>query len=373
MASFPGQQGTGPPLPNQVLGLTAVVVSGGGGGQAPVTNLRLAQQGGTSNSSSPVTNSQKLTWTAASGATSYLIERNVDNGGWSTLNTTSSTSYTDATATNSNDANYQAFLTQYAYRVSAVGPGGTSTPVMPSLFFMEGGVPNQGSADFSYGIPPASENWAGTLGGRNCAIFNYNGGGFQPVSGPPMAGQWDADWSFGYTKWTMDVYLQGPIPDFNLGVGMARRIPNAAGGDAFGWQNGPNILDGTWGTTPVANTWQTYVFTVDNLGFGSGVFTGSITGSTLTVTAYTGPNIIQAGARISGPGIPANTIIQSHNQSNSIGTFGLFGPGIPLGSPLTSTSGLKYQVTNAYKPSFGRAGQSGVPFTIGFDRWGFIP
>jgi len=357
----------------KVFGAGGLIITDGGGSQAPVTNLRMAQQGGTNNSTSPVTNSQKLAWTAAPGATSYLIERNVDNAGWNTLNTTSSTNYTDSTATNSNDANYQAFLTQYAYRVTAIGPGGSSTPVYPSMFFMENGVATQGQADFSYGIPPATQNWNGTLGGRNCVVFGFSGGGFQPVSDPPIAGTWDLDWSFGYTKWTMDVYLQSPIPDFNLGVGMARRIPLGAGGDAFGWQTGPNILDGTWGTTPVANTWQTYVFDVVNLGFGSGTITaGSITGSTLTVTSYSGPNIIQAGARISGAGIPANTIIQSHNQSNSVGTFGLFGPGIPLGTPLASIAGAQYQITNAYKPSFGRPSNPAA-FTIGFDNFGFIP
>lgn len=357
----------------KVFGAGGLIITDGVSSQAPVTNLRMAQQGGTNNSTSPVTNSQKLTWTAAPNATNYLIERNVDNGGWSTLNTTSLTSYTDNTATNSNDPNYQAFLTQYAYRVTAIGPGGSSTSVYPSMFYMENGVATQGQADFSYGIPPASQNWNGTLGGRNCVVFVFSGGGFQPVSGPAIAGTWDLCWSFGYTKWTMDVYLQSPIPDFNLGVGMARRIPLGAGGDAFGWPtNGPNILDGTWGTIPVANTWQTYVLDIRKFGFGYGTFTGSITGSTLTVTAFTGDDCIMAGARISGPGIPANTIVQTHNQASSIGTFGLYGPGIPLGTPLSSTSGLSHQVTNAYKPSFGRPSNPAA-FTIGFDNFGFIP
>lgn len=356
-----------PPGPPLNLTATSTASSGGSPPSAP-TNVRLAQQGGTSNN---LTNSQKLTWSAISGATGYNIYRQPFGGSQSLYATTSSTTYTDTAATNSNDPNYQAYITTYAYWVSATNAGGESSLVAPAVYLMEHGTANQGQTDLSYGIPPASENWNGTLGGRSCAIFNFNGGGFQPTSDPTVSPHWDLQIGHGFTRYTVDVYLSsGSFPDHQMTLGCAARIPLAAGGDAFGWRGDINILDGTWGTTPALNTWQTYTFTMDNIGFGQGTFTGSVSGSTLTITSITGPNLVGAGCRITGPGIPANTIIQSHNQSNSVGTFTLSGPGVPFTATLSANTG-KYQKTSCYKPSFNRP--SGGAWTIGFDNFGFLP
>ncbi len=63
--------------------------------------------------------SQQLSWTAASGATSYKIEYSVTGSGtWTTANTTTGTSFTVAALS----AN-----TSYDYRVSGVNAGGTGT------------------------------------------------------------------------------------------------------------------------------------------------------------------------------------------------------------------------------------------------------
>lgn len=66
MASFPGSRSTGPPLPNQVQGLTATVVAGGGGGSlGPVTQFQQVAQGGSTNNAGSVTSAKQqvmLVW-----------------------------------------------------------------------------------------------------------------------------------------------------------------------------------------------------------------------------------------------------------------------------------------------------------------------
>jgi hypothetical protein len=346
------------------------------GGSLPApSNVRLVQQGGTNNSTSPSTSSQKHTWNAVPGAAGYKIYRSKNGGPYDvSFDVGNALTHTDTTCTNSNDPNYRAFLDLYRYKVVAYDShGAEGAPGFPSFYFIENGVAKQNKQDLSYGIPPASENWNGTLGGRACAIFNFAGGGFQPVSGPPLAPQWDAVISDGFSKYTVDIYFDSPtLLDTGLQLGCARRIPDAIGGDAFGWRGDVPIFNGSFGT-PIPRTWQTWQFDKQLIGFGTGNITATITGSTLTVTAYNGPNVLGAGGRISGPGVPANTVVRSHNQSNTIGTFTLYGPGIPVTGTvvLSNLSGL-YQMANAYKPSFNHPNNS-TPWTMGFDNVGFIP
>ena len=78
-------------------------------------------------------------------------------------------------------------------------------------------------------------------------------------------------------------------------------------------------------------------------------FTGSISGSTLTVTAIvTGAPLVDAGGFVTGPGVPAGTYITAYGQHSAIGTFTVAGPGISASTRVASAT-LTYQRTSLYK------------------------
>jgi hypothetical protein len=78
-------------------------------------------------------------------------------------------------------------------------------------------------------------------------------------------------------------------------------------------------------------------------------FTGSITGTTLTVTAITsGPRIVDSAGFVTGPGVPEETYILAYGQANAIGTFTVAGPGINSSTSVPTTT-MTYQRTALYK------------------------
>ena len=91
MASFPGQKGTGAPLPNQVIGLTATVVNAG----------RI-----------------DLSWTAVPGSTGYILLRN-----GALFSSPSGTTFSDTTVSPA---------TTYSYAVRAVNGNGPGQPSAPA-------------------------------------------------------------------------------------------------------------------------------------------------------------------------------------------------------------------------------------------------
>lgn len=70
------------------------------------------------------TSQVSLTWSASSGATSYQVQRSSDGGGFQTVATPATASYTDNTVAASKT---------YVYRVLAVSSSGTSAPSAPDL------------------------------------------------------------------------------------------------------------------------------------------------------------------------------------------------------------------------------------------------
>ncbi len=90
MASFPGQFSAGPPLPNQVQGLVAVM---GGGGPTP-TQVQLLLQGQDTAGATQAQNTQPtqgshqtVGWKSVAGASAYKIYRNANGAGYALLTT----------------------------------------------------------------------------------------------------------------------------------------------------------------------------------------------------------------------------------------------------------------------------------------------
>jgi hypothetical protein len=119
-------------------------------------------------------------------------------------------------------------------------------------------------------------------------------------------------------------------------------------GDVFGWMAMQvNVFN--YGPAPVANTWATYKIPLSAIGIGTCTFTGSISGTTLTVTSVdSGPAIVDAGGFVTGPNIPAGTYITAYGQANAIGTFTVAGPGISSTTNIPSET-MTYQRTALYK------------------------
>jgi hypothetical protein len=111
-------------------------------------------------SASAVNASQiSLSWTASSGATSYLIQRSPDGStGWTQAGTSSTTTFTDSGLTPS---------TTYFYRVLASNGPGTSTPSNVASATTQAGLP--------YSQSPQG-NWVGVYGANGYALLNWNNG-----------------------------------------------------------------------------------------------------------------------------------------------------------------------------------------------------
>jgi hypothetical protein len=318
------------------------------GGPLAVTNLQLINQGGPNNASNggyaSLTNYQKISWSAAVPGANQVASYNVYRNGVLYANT-KALSYTDKAATNSNSPTWVTAATVYGYNVAAVDTQGNVGPqaAQMSVYGYRNGVSNWGKADLSYG--GAVVNYASTAGSPqggpfDIAVLFPGQGGFLPVSDAPQAPTWDLGiGAFNY--FVIDVN-PGPTTNYQAPVTLRSRLPP---GDIYGWAPWPNIWD--YGPAPKANTWATYKipFTAFNMGIGH--FTGSISGTTLTVTAVSS-GVVDAGAFVTGPGVPAGTYILAYGQQASIGTFTVAGPGISGSTSVPSTQ-MTYQRTSLYK------------------------
>jgi hypothetical protein len=101
----------------------------------------------------------KVSWSAVSGATGYLIERSPDgNSAWSQAGTVASNTFTDSNLTPS---------TAYFYRVSALNGPSSSGPSSVVSATTQAGLP----------ISQAPQgNWVGTYGSSGYALLGWNGG-----------------------------------------------------------------------------------------------------------------------------------------------------------------------------------------------------
>jgi hypothetical protein len=307
--------------------------------------LQLINQGGPQNGSSPLTNYQEISWTAATVGsfpiTYYQIYRN-----GVAYDTTTGTSYTDTNASRSNDPTWSTGATIYSYQVAAVDTQGNVGPqaAQMSVYSYQNGKSNWGNSDLSWGT--IDENYASTAGNPQGGPFDISvdfiAGGFQPTANAPQSPLWDLEiGAFNY--FTIDVN-PGPIMDYVLNLGTVSRVPP---GDVFGWHPAVNVFN--YGPAPMANTWATYRIPLTDLGMGICQFTGSISGTTLTVTGITqGQPLVDNAGFVTGPGVPSGTYIVASAQNSAIGTFTVAGPGISSSSSVPTTT-MTYQRTSLYK------------------------
>ena len=255
--------------------------------------------------------------------------------------------YIDRAAANSNDPSFNGPVTAYAYAVAAVDAAGQEGPQTSqyAAYGYQHGFSNWNGYNFDYN--GAVSNYASTDGNPLGGLYDLKGtfltgGGLNLVAGNPQAPVDDLGIG-GFKYLTIDVN-PGPNVNYTLFLDNITRLPP---GDVFGWTSVQNVFD--YGPAPVANTWATYKIPLSALGIGSCTFTGSITGSRLTVTSVdSGPAIVDAGGFITGPGIPAGTYILNYGQHGAIGTFTIAGPGINSSTRVTSET-MSYQRLSYYK------------------------
>ena len=295
-------------------------------------------------------NANQISGTTGAAGT-YQVNRSQTLGSSSSPVSFSAWQYIDASATNSNSITFSQPTTAYVYNVAAVDTQGNVGPQASqmSVYVYQNGFSNWNNYDLSYGgVVGANENYASTAGSPQGGPFDisvfYLNGGFQPASYGPQAPVDDLEiGAFNYM--VMDVN-PGPTAGYALQMGSESRLPP---GDDGHWQGaGLNVF--AYGPTPVANTWATYKIPLTAMGFGTCTFTGSISGTTLTVTAV-GANkgaCVDSDGYITGANVPSGTYVTTYNQSSSIGTFTIAGPGIS-GSTSVPSGPMTWQRTNMYK------------------------
>jgi hypothetical protein len=323
-------------------------VSTNSGGPSAVTNLQVINQGGPRNQANggydSLTNYQKISWNAATPGAKPIASYNIYRNGVLYANTTA-LSYADTAATNSNSPTWVLPATIYSYNVAAVDTTGVVGPLAAqmSLYGYQNGVSNWGNADLSYG--GATANYSSTAGNPqggkyDIAVDIPGSGGFLPVSDAPQAPTWDLE--LGAFNYFVIDFNPGNTTNYIPQMNIRTRVPP---GDIYGWVPWVNIFD--YGPAPQPNTWATYKIPLTVYNMGIGHFTGSISGTTLTVTAV-GSGVVDAGGFVTGPGVPQGTYVVGFGQHGSIGTFTVAGPGINGSTSVPSTQ-LTWQRTAMYK------------------------
>jgi len=323
--------------------------SGSGSGPSAVGDLQLVNQGGPGDGANPptsLTNYQQISWTAATAGSAPIDHYKIYRNG-AAYDTSTSTSYADTDAPVSNSPTWALPATVYSYNVSAVDTQGNEGPQASqmSVYSYQNGVSNWENSDYSYGT--LVENYSSTAGnpqgGQYDISIDFEQGGFQPYAHPPQAPTYDLEiGAFNY--FTIDMNPGSAVPFNTMTLGTVSRLPP---GDVFGWHPGINILN--YGPAPAANTWATYKVPLIDLAMGTCQFTGSVSGTTLTVTAITsGQPLVDAGGFVTGPGVPTGTYINAYGQNSAIGTFTVAGPGISASTNVPSAT-MTYQRTSLYK------------------------
>ena len=255
--------------------------------------------------------------------------------------------FIDSAATNSNDPYFDTPTTPYAYAVAAVDSQGQQGPLTAgyAVYGYHDGYSNWNDYNFDYGGAVAT--WDSTQGNPQGGPYDIegnftSGGGLNIVAGAPQAPVDDLDLG-AFQYFTVDIN-PGATVGYQLFLNHFTRLPP---GDVLGWITIPDVF--AYGPAPKPNTWATYKIPLSALGIGTCTFTGSISGTTLTVTAIdSGPAIVDAGGFVTGPGVPAGTYITAYSQNGAIGTFTLGGPGISASTSVPSET-LTYQRTAYYK------------------------
>jgi hypothetical protein len=299
-------------------------------------------------------NSIALAWNAATPGSAPIAHYKIYRNG-AAYATSTALSYVDTNATNANspligNGNPQPTLTiantVYAYAVSAVDSAGNEGPQQSNATFWVyyNGIFDW-MGDFSYPGGSININYADTTGAPESGpadievSFTVAHAGFQPYAGNTTTA-WDMEGgSFGYIS--MD--LKPTIAGQNWELLVLSRLPP---GDVSPWSN---VLLSSYGPAPVVGQWATYKIPLSALTIGYTHFTGSISGTTLTVSSVSSGVGLDAGGYLTGPGVPAGTYIMGFSKSGGgAGTYTIAGPGISASTSVASTSMVE-QRTGIYK------------------------
>jgi hypothetical protein len=294
-----------------------------------------------------------LSWTAAAPGSAPISHYKIYRNGLAYA-TAKSTSFTDKNATNATSAlqpgsNQPALTianTVYAYAVSAVDTSGNEGPQQSNATFWvyHNGVFNW-LGDFSYPGGSININYADRTGAPVSGTadidvsFTVAHAGFQPYAGKTTTA-WDMEGgAFGYIS--MDLKPTQAGQDWII-LMLSRLAP----GDVSPWSR---ATLSSYGPAPVVGKWATYKIPLSALTIGFTHFTGSISGTTLTVTNVSSGVGLDAGGFLTGPGIPAGTYLIGFNQSGGgPGTYTVGGPGISASTSIPSAAMVE-QRTGIYK------------------------
>jgi hypothetical protein len=306
-------------------------------------------------------NSISLSWTASTPGDQPISHYNIYRNGIAYASSTATT-YTDANATNANSpvagGNQPTLVmanTVYAYAVSAVDTDNHEGPQQANATFW---VYNDGvfnwQGDFSYPGGSITIDYADTAGVPESGAadisvsFTLEHAGFQPYAGNTTT-SWDMEGgSFHYISLDLKPTVEGQVWEMFV----LSRLPP---GDVAAWSL---VQLANYGPAPVVGTWATYKLPLSVLTIGSTSFTGSISGTTLTVTSVASGVGVDAGGYLTGTGVPAGTYILGYSApGGGAGTYTVGGPGISGATAVASTSMVE-QRTGIYK--FGLVDQNNV-------------
>ena len=391
MASSPFRRSRACPMLLACALTTLLAACGGGGGSASpqvsspgggtvtppsaVGNLQLVNQGGPNNNGNAsnanvLSNYQGFSWTAATAGSNAIDHYKIYRDG-TAYATSTTTSYVDSAATDSNFADFSQPATAHAYAVSAVDTQNNEGPkAYPVVYMFDGQTTVDGqNTDLSYGdvLFNYTDSSADPDPGPYDISVKYGtqtggGGGWQPVTAPPLVPFNDLELG-AFSYFTIDIKVtSSQYLSLGLNTSMVSRVPP---GDAFPWKE-VNVW--TY-CTPTVNTWETCKIPLADLNVGYGTFTGSIVGTcdscgytppgaatgygqgTLTVSAkLTGVPVDVAGF-VTGGSVPSGTYIIAHGSSigsDGSGTYTVEGPNLSASTNVASST-MNYQRTSVYK------------------------
>jgi len=292
-----------------------------------------------------------LAWNPPTGAAPIAYYKIYRNG--AAYATSRTNSFTDKKATNANSPNtpngptLTTANTVYAYAVSAVDMAGNEGPQQANMTFWvyhNGAYNWQG--DFSYpgggiAINYASKDGAPEHGPYDISVTDIVGAGFLPYSGNTVT-SWDMEGgAFHY----LSLDLKPTVVGQDWELFMFSRLPP---GDIAPWAQ-KYLVAGGYGPAPTVGKWATYKIPLSDLAIGVTEFTGSISGTNLTVSNIASGVPMSSGGYVLGPKVPNGTYIISNGPGNGgAGSYTIAGPGISANTQVASTS-MTEQHTGIYK------------------------
>jgi hypothetical protein len=329
--------------------------AGSGGAPAAPTSVQLTNQGA---------NSETLTWTAAVAGIAPIAHYNIYRNG-EAYATTTGTTYTDKAATNATVSSFAAPATIYSYQVSAVDTSGNEGPLASEITFWAyyngtffwGGDYSNVTVNYkdTAGIPES--------GAYDIAITSVDTSYYyQPFSGGTASPQWAEE--LGAFKY-MVLDLKPGVANQTWQLDIISRLPQ---GDVY--NNAVVELPGNYGPAPVVGQWGHYKIPLNpDLAVGTGSFVGSISGTTLTVSAVNAAMSVQTTAWLTGVGVTVPTSINAFGTGSGGGTGGTGTYTLSASSSVPAGTTIDMQRTNIYK--FSLIDESGTTNTYYIDNVGF--